>query len=254
MFFESLLEGTADESDAVYGLIAESMEYPVDRSHVVFNMRPQATFSDGTPLTSADVVFSFETLRDKGLPSFRAVIQKQVERAEALGPHRVRFTFKEDVPTRDLPQLVGGLPIFSKAYYDSTGADFEASTLTPAVGSGPYVLDSIDVGQQIIYRRNPDYWGKDLPSTVGGTISTVSGSNITPTTTVPSKASRPATTPSGTRRPRKSGQPAMISRPLKKAGPKRTLRPTGHWRQVSPSFSTEDGRNSAISASAKRSV
>ena len=79
MFFESLLEGTADESDAVYGLVAESMEYPADRSHVVFNMRPQAQFSDGTPLTAADVVFSYETLRDKGLPSFRAVIQKQVE-------------------------------------------------------------------------------------------------------------------------------------------------------------------------------
>ena len=163
MFFESLLEGTADESDAVYGLVAESMEYPADRSHVVFNMRPRAQFSDGTPLTAADVVFSYETLRDKGLPSFRAVIQKQVESAEALGPHRVKFTFKDGVPTRDLPQLVGGLPIFSKAYYETSGADFEESTLTPATGSGPYVLDSIDVGQQIIYRRNPDYWGKDLP-------------------------------------------------------------------------------------------
>ena len=163
MFFESLLEGTADESDAVYGLVAESMEYPADRSHVVFNIRPQAQFSDGTPLTAADVVFSYETLRDKGLPSFRAVIQKQVESAEALGPHRVKFIFKDDVPTRDLPQLVGGLPIFSKAYYETSGADFEESTLTPATGSGPYVLDSIDVGQQIIYRRNPEYWGKDLP-------------------------------------------------------------------------------------------
>ena len=91
------------------------------------------------------------------------MIQKQVESAEALGPHRVKFTFKDGVPTRDLPQLVGGLPIFSKAYYETSGADFEESTLTPATGSGPYVLDSIDVGQQIIYRRNPDYWGRDLP-------------------------------------------------------------------------------------------
>ena len=163
IFFESLLEGSSDEPDSVYGLVAESLEYPEDRSEVIFNMRPEARFSDGSPLTAADVVFSYEVLRDKGLPSFRAVIEKQIESAEALGPHRVKFTFKDGVPTRDLPQTAGGLPIFSKAYYETSGADFEESTLTPAIGSGPYVLESIDVGQQIIYRRNPDYWGKDLP-------------------------------------------------------------------------------------------
>ena len=163
IFFESLLEGSSDEPDSVYGLVAESLEYPEDRSEVIFNMRPEARFSDGSPLTAADVVFSYEVLRDKGLPSFRAVIEKQIESAEALGPHRVKFTFKDGVPTRDLPQTVGGLPIFSKAYYETSGADFEESTLTPAIGSGPYVLESIDVGQQIIYKRNPDYWGKDLP-------------------------------------------------------------------------------------------
>ena len=167
IFFESLLEGTADEPDSVYGLVAESLEYPEDRSHVIFNMRPEARFSDGSPLTADDVVFSYEILRDKGLPSFRAVIQKQVESAEALGPHRVKFTFKEGEPTRDLPQTVGGLPIFSKAYYEASGADFEASTMTPGIGSGPYVLDSLEVGQQIVYRRNPDYWGYDLPINKG---------------------------------------------------------------------------------------
>ena len=82
IFFESLLEGTADEPDAVYGLVAESLEYPEDRSHVIFNMRPEARFSDGSPLTADDVVFSYEILRDKGLPSFRAVIQKQVKSAD----------------------------------------------------------------------------------------------------------------------------------------------------------------------------
>ena len=167
IFYESLLEGSSDEPDSVYGLVAESMEYPEDRSEVIFNMRPEARFSDGSPLTAADVVFSYEVLRDKGLPSFRAVIEKQVASAEALGPHRVKFTFKAGVPTRDLPQTVGGLPIFSKAYYETSGADFEESTLTPAVGSGPYVLESIDVGQQILYKRNPDYWGKDLPINKG---------------------------------------------------------------------------------------
>ncbi|HCA92118.1 MAG TPA: ABC transporter substrate-binding protein, partial [Alphaproteobacteria bacterium] len=103
IFFESLLEGSSDEPDSVYGLVAESLEYPEDRSEVIFNMRPEARFSDGSPLTAADVVFSYEVLRDKGLPSFRAVIEKQIESAEALGPHRVKFTFKDGVPTRDLP-------------------------------------------------------------------------------------------------------------------------------------------------------
>ena len=167
IFFETLLEGTADEPDSAYGLVASSMEYPEDRSQVIFNLRPEAKFSDGTPLTAEDVVFSYEILRDKGLPSFRAVIEKEVESAEALNSHQVKFVFKDNVPTRDLPQMVGGLPIFSKKYYLDTGADFEASSLTPAIGSGPYVLDSIDVGQQIIYKRNPNYWGRDLPLNKG---------------------------------------------------------------------------------------
>ena len=108
IFFETLLEGTADEPDSAYGLIASSMEYPEDRSEVIFNLRPEARFSDGSPLTADDVVFSYEILRDKGLPSFRAVIESEVASATALSPTRVKFVFKEGVPTRDLPQMVGG--------------------------------------------------------------------------------------------------------------------------------------------------
>jgi microcin C transport system substrate-binding protein len=167
IFFESLLEGTADEVDAAYGLLAESLEYPEDRSWVTFTLRPEARFSDGSPVTAEDVVFSYELLRDKGLPSFRAVIAKQIASAEALDARRVKFTFVEGVPTRDLPLTAGGLPIFSKAYFEASGADFEASTLTPAVGSGPYVLDRLDVGQSVVYRRNPDYWGRNLPINQG---------------------------------------------------------------------------------------
>ena len=162
IFFETLLEGTADEPDSAYGLLASSMEYPEDRSEVIFNLRPEARFSDGSPLTADDVVFSYEILRDKGLPSFRAVIESEVASATALSATRVKFVFKEGVPTRDLPQMVGGLPIFSKKYYLETGANFEDSTLTPAIGSGPYVLETVDVGQNIIYKRNPEYWGRNL--------------------------------------------------------------------------------------------
>ncbi|PRX38378.1 microcin C transport system substrate-binding protein [Meinhardsimonia xiamenensis] len=163
IFFESLLEGTADEIGASYGLLAESLEYPEDRSWVIFNIRPEARFSDGTPLTAEDVVFSYELFRDKGLPSFRAVLRTQVESAEVLGPHRVKFTFTPGIPTRDLPETVGGLPIFSKAHYLANNRDFEESSLEPLLGSGPYVLDRMEVGQTIVYRKDPDWWGADLP-------------------------------------------------------------------------------------------
>ncbi|MGV6812971.1 MAG: extracellular solute-binding protein [Brevirhabdus sp.] len=167
IFFESLLTGTADEIGASYGLLAETLEYPEDRSWVIFNLRPEAKFSDGSPLTAEDVLFSFETFRDKGLSSFRAQLQKKVASAEVLDPHRIKFVFNEDVPKRDLIQDVGGLPVFSKADFIARDFQFEDSTLEPMMGSGAYVLDKLDVGQSITYRRNPDYWGANLPINIG---------------------------------------------------------------------------------------
>lgn len=162
IFFESLLEGTADEVGAAYGLVAESLTYPEDRSWVTFEMRPEARFSDGTPMTAEDVVFSYEILLEKGLPDFRTVLSQQVESAEILDTHRVKFSFRDGFPTRDLPAMVGGLPIFSKAHYEADDRDFEQSSMVPLLGSGPYVLEEADVGQRIVYARDPDYWGQDL--------------------------------------------------------------------------------------------
>lgn len=163
IFFESLLESTADEIGASYCLVCETLEYPADRSWVIFNLRPEARFSDGSPLTADDVLFSYEILLEKGLPDFRVVLRQQVESVEVLGPHRIRYNFNADFPTRDLPQTVGSLPIFSRAFYEENGLDFEQSLPRPLLGSGPYVLDQVDMGRTIIYRRNPDYWGVDLP-------------------------------------------------------------------------------------------
>ena len=163
VMYESLLSTTSDEPGASYGLLAETLEYPEDRSWVIFNIRPEARFSDGTPLTAEDVVFTYELFLEKGLPDFRFVLAKQVASAEVLGPRRVKFTFEEDFPKRDLPQLVGGLPIFSKAHYEANDRDLEDTSLEPFVGTGPYVLEEMDVGQTLIYKRDPDYWGKDLP-------------------------------------------------------------------------------------------
>jgi microcin C transport system substrate-binding protein len=161
--YESILTGTSDEIGAAYCLLCETMEYPEDRSWVIFNLRPNVTFADGSPLTADDVVFSFNTFLTKGLTDFRTVFGQQVESAEALAPNRVKFTFKPDVPTRDLPSLVGGLPILSKAHYEANSLNMEESSMTPFLGSGQYVLDRLDVGKSITWKRNPDYWGKDLP-------------------------------------------------------------------------------------------
>lgn len=163
IFFESMLTGTLDEIGASYGLLAESLEYPEDRSMVIFNLRPEAKFSDGSPVTAEDVKFSYEILRDKGLASFRAQLSKKVKSVEILGPRRIKFVFNKGIPTRDLPADIGGLPIFSKAFYDANNRDFAESSLEPLLGSGPYVLGQMDVGQRVVYKRDPNYWGKDLP-------------------------------------------------------------------------------------------
>ncbi|MFN3327206.1 MAG: ABC transporter substrate-binding protein, partial [Bryobacteraceae bacterium] len=152
---------------ASYCLLCSTLEYPPDRSWVIFNLRPEARFSDGTPLTAEDVKFSYETFVSKGLTDYRTVLAQQVESVEVLNPHRVKFTFKAGFPKRDLPQEVGGLPILSKAYYTAKNMDLEESMITPHLGSGPYMFDRMDIGRSIVYRRNPDYWGKDLPINVG---------------------------------------------------------------------------------------
>jgi microcin C transport system substrate-binding protein len=165
--FESILTGTADEIGAVYCLLCSTMEYPEDRSWVIFNLRPEAKFSDGSPLTTEDVMFSYETFLAKGLTDFRTVLATQVEKVEALDPHKIKFTFKEGVPFRDLPADMGGLPVLSKAHYLANNLDLEESSMTPFLGSGPYVLDTFEAGKTVSYRRNPDYWGKGLPISKG---------------------------------------------------------------------------------------
>jgi len=165
--YETILAGVSDEIGSAYCLLCSTLEYPEDRSFVIFNLRPEAAFSDGTPLTAEDVVFSYQTFLAKGLTDFRTVFAQQVESAEALGPHQVKFTFRPGVPTRDLPQDVGGLPIMSKTHYEANKLDLEESSLVPFLGSGPYVLEKAEAGRTLVYKRNPDYWGRDLPITRG---------------------------------------------------------------------------------------
>ena len=165
--YESILVGTADEIGAAYCLLCSTLEYPEDRSWVIFNLRPEVTFADGSPLTAEDVLFSYETFLAKGLTDFRTVLATQVEAVEVLDPQRIKFTFKDGVPFRDLPADMGGLPVISKAHYEANNLDLEESSMTPMLGSGPYMPGRIDVGKSITWVRNPDYWGADLPMNKG---------------------------------------------------------------------------------------
>lgn len=156
---ESLMARSQDEPFTLYGLIAQSVDVPEDRSSVTFHLDPRARFSDGTPLTSADVLFSFEVLRDKGRPNYRTYYKKVVK-AETASDHEVRFVFA-DAEDRELPLILGLMPILPRHAMDADR--FEETTLAPLVGSGPYRIGEVSPGRSITYRRNPDYWGRDLP-------------------------------------------------------------------------------------------
>jgi microcin C transport system substrate-binding protein len=160
--FDALMATADDEPDSMYGLIAESIEYPEDRLWAAFTLREEARFSDGTPITAEDVVFSFNIRREKGHPSF-ALQFAAVLGATAEGPRRVRFEFHPDAARRDLPMRVAGLTILSKNWWATR--DFGASSLEPILASGPYMvdLDNMKPGRTGVYKRREDYWGWHLP-------------------------------------------------------------------------------------------
>jgi len=148
-----------DEPDAVYGLIAESVELADDKMSVTFYLRPEARFRDGTPVTADDVVFTLETLKTKGHPRFQLAL-KDIAAATAIDPHTVKYQFQGE-NVRDLPVLAATLPVFSKAYY--TDNDFLKESLDPPLGSGPYQIADYRQGTYVTYKRRPDYWAADLP-------------------------------------------------------------------------------------------
>jgi microcin C transport system substrate-binding protein len=156
--FETLMVGSADEPFSEYGLIAETVEVPADRSWVIFNLRARARWHDGRPITADDVVFSFEALKAKGHPRYR-FYYAAVDKVEKLGERRVRFSFKPG-DNRELPLILGQLPILPRHYWQ--GRDLGATTLEPPLGSGPYRVGGFEVQRTITYERVKDYWGADL--------------------------------------------------------------------------------------------
>jgi microcin C transport system substrate-binding protein len=161
--YDTLLVASADEPFSEYGLIAEKIETPADRSWVAFTLRPTARWHDKQPITVEDVIWSFETLRSKGQPFYRGYYSS-VEKVEKAGERTVKFTFKPG-ENRELPLIIGQLPILPKHYWQ--GKDFEQTTLDPPLGSGAYKIDRFEPGRQVTYRRVADYWGKDLPVNAG---------------------------------------------------------------------------------------
>lgn len=164
MMYESLLgDGAADTYGEGYGLLAHTVEYPKTKDWVIFHMRPEARFSDGTPVTAHDVLFSHNLLLEQGLPSYAAAVKKRIPKAEVLDDHTIKFYFTEGISRRSLIDQVGGVPVWSKKWFEETGARLDESRLETSPGSGPYMVETVDVNRRIVYRRNPDYWGADLP-------------------------------------------------------------------------------------------
>jgi microcin C transport system substrate-binding protein len=160
---DSLLADSHDEPFSEYGLIAKSVTIPADRSWVEFNLRDNAHWNDGSPITVDDVIFTFDILKEKGLPLFRNYYAN-VAKVEKTGPRSVRFTFNQ-TGNNELPTIVGQMPVLPKKYWENRA--FDETTLDPPLSSGPYKIVKIDPGRSITYQRDPNYWGKDLPVNKG---------------------------------------------------------------------------------------
>ena len=161
--FETLTTGSGDEAFTEYGSVAESIEAPADRSWVAYNLRPEARWHDGQPITADDVVFSLDILTSKGHPFYRAYYAS-VDKAEKIDDHKVKFTFKSGM-NRELPLIMGQLPVLPKHYWETR--DFEATNLELPIGSGPYKIKSFEAGRSVTYERVKDYWGQNIPTNVG---------------------------------------------------------------------------------------
>lgn len=161
--YDTLMVASRDEPSTCYGLLAKSMEYPDDYSWVIFNLRDNARFNDGKPLTAEDVVFSFNAIT-KVSPHYKNYF-KLIANVEVLDRYRVKFNFKKDGSNKEMPFIAGQLTVIPKHYWQDH--DISKSSLKIPLGSGPYRIDSFDAGKKVILKRVEDYWGKDIPVNIG---------------------------------------------------------------------------------------
>lgn len=158
--WESLLTSSADVADAGYGHLAQTIELPADKMWVAFELRPEAKFSDGTPVTAEDVVWTYRTLIDQGRPSFK-IQMADVKDVVVENPRRVVFHFKSN-ENRELPLILGGLPVLPKHFFD--GRDFTKPLTDAPIGSGPYRIAAFELGRSITFERRPDWWAANMPT------------------------------------------------------------------------------------------
>jgi microcin C transport system substrate-binding protein len=161
--WESLLTSSADEAETGYGHLAQTIELPQSKMWVAFDLNPAAKFSDGTPVTAEDVAWTFRTLMAQGRPAMRIQFAN-VKDVEVTGDRRVVFHFRSN-ENREMPLLVGGLPVLPKHFFE--GRDFSRPLTDSPIGSGPYRIASFDMGRDVVFERNPDWWARDLPTGKG---------------------------------------------------------------------------------------
>jgi len=163
LVYESLMARSADEAFSLYGLLAESIDLPPDRKSATFTLNAGAKWSDGQPVTADDVVFTYKVFTDKGRPPYSDRMKK-IAAIDKIDERTVKFTFNEKAD-REFPLIVAMTPIVPKHFFDPE--TFDRTTLNPIIGSGPYRIAKVVAGQRIVFERNPDYWGKELPTKLG---------------------------------------------------------------------------------------
>ncbi|MBB4835073.1 extracellular solute-binding protein [Acinetobacter schindleri] len=158
--FDTLMVSSLDEPGVMYPLLAEKVTYdPKKTAYVIYHLNPKARFSDGTPVTAEDIKFSFDTYTTKGNPGLQMYLS-DLDKTEVLSRYQVKMSFKSN-NNSEMPLILAQMPIYSKKNWQ--GKDFSRITMQPILGSGPYLIESIDAGRSISYKRNPNYWAKDLP-------------------------------------------------------------------------------------------
>lgn len=165
--YENLLTSTADDPYGAYCYLCTTIEYPESRDWVIFNLRDDVRFWDGTLMDAEDIKFSFELPLEQGITEYRAVYADFITSVEVLDTHRIRFNFSETAPRRDVVTWVGGTSAWSKEWFEANEVRLDETADAPFMGTGPYRLDTVDIGRQIIYRYDPDWWGADVPINQG---------------------------------------------------------------------------------------
>lgn len=164
LIFERMVIGAADDPYGIYCYLCTTMEYPESRDWVIFNIREDITYSDGRPVTADDFLFSYEVFKEQGLTEYKAILNDNIASVEVLGTYRVKYTFVEDAPRRDVIRFAGGnAQPMSRSWFEETGARIDETRDTPFLGTGPYVLGEVDMGRSVTYVRDEDWWGADVP-------------------------------------------------------------------------------------------